>query len=157
MVSALLPLFISFHYGAWADIFGRKILMNAVVFAQVLNLVIYLIGAIFISVPKEYFLIGSFLFSLTGQKTWSKAKNDDKTRWQRFLSVKLQSSGLGCWSVAKCNCQLLQLLLPTNFVPHLYTISWQCKRAIFKWISTTDCTQLHCWKHLQTWRHNDTQ
>ena len=54
------------HRWAWADIFGRKRLMYAVCIASVLNGALGLIMGIYVSAPKEWFILTSLPMSLVG-------------------------------------------------------------------------------------------
>ena len=64
--SSIIPLLVSFYFGAWADIFGRKILMYAFVSAQLLCSSIHLISAIFMRLPKEILIAAFIPVTLTG-------------------------------------------------------------------------------------------
>ena len=66
MVSAVVPLVLSFWYGAWADMLGRKFLMYAFLCAQVIHSAVSLIMAIFIYLPKEYYYVASLPVDLVG-------------------------------------------------------------------------------------------
>ena len=66
LVSSLLPAFMQFYIGAWADIFGRQRLMYAFLGASMVESFIKILNSVFILWPKEYTLFEDIPVSLVG-------------------------------------------------------------------------------------------
>ena len=66
LVSSLLPAFMQFYIGAWADIFGRQRLMYAYLGASMVESFIKILNSVFILWPKEYTILEDIPVSLIG-------------------------------------------------------------------------------------------
>ena len=68
LISSIFPIFFAFYLGAWADLFGRKLLLCLFFVVYVLQSIIELICAYFEDSKKEYLLISGVPFTLVGKK-----------------------------------------------------------------------------------------
>ena len=68
LISSIFPICFAFYLGAWADLFGRKLLLCLFFVVYVLQSIIELICAYFEDSKKEYLLISGVPFTLVGKK-----------------------------------------------------------------------------------------
>ena len=66
VVSSIIPAFMQFYIGAWADMFGRKRLMYAYLGATLIGIIIKILNSVFILWPKEYTILSEIPVSLIG-------------------------------------------------------------------------------------------
>ena len=66
IISNVIPALMQFYAGAWADLFGRKIMMFVYLASMVMGGVIALFSEIFVTAPKEWTLLISIPTSLVG-------------------------------------------------------------------------------------------
>ena len=66
VVTSIIPAFMQFYIGAWADIFGRKRLMYIYLMATVVGSLISTLNSAFIMWPKEYIILAQIPTSLVG-------------------------------------------------------------------------------------------
>ncbi len=66
MVDSVFPVFFSFYLGAWADMFGRKLLFYIYLAAKILSHVGVILCAHFLVSPKEWILLATIPTALSG-------------------------------------------------------------------------------------------
>ena len=66
-VSSIFPIFFAFYLGAWADLFGRKLLLLLFFIAYFLQAIIELVCAYYEDSKKEFLLIAGAPFTLVGE------------------------------------------------------------------------------------------
>jgi len=67
LITGVLPVFSSLFMGAWADIFGRKLIFYIYLSAYVLQQGIVIICAYYFESPKEYVLLSTVPSALAGK------------------------------------------------------------------------------------------
>ena len=80
LINSIFPIFFAFYLGAWADLFGRKLLLKLFFAAYILQAAIEVLCAYFIDSKKEWLLLASVPFTLVGMYISDLIKID-----QRFL------------------------------------------------------------------------
>ena len=65
-VTTLLPAFLAFYLGAWADLFGRKVVLYMTLTTWFLKHAIFIVLAYFLDSPKEYVLLADIPTNLSG-------------------------------------------------------------------------------------------
>ncbi len=75
-VTSIVPVFMAFYLGAWADLFGRKLLFYIFLSTSIMKQCIVIICAYFFDTPKEYLLLSEIPSVLSGgYAAWSLAIN----------------------------------------------------------------------------------
>ena len=67
LISSIFPIFFAFYLGAWADLFGRKLLLLLFFIAYFLQTIIELVCAYYEDSKKEFLLIAGVPFTLVGE------------------------------------------------------------------------------------------
>ena len=67
LISSIFPIFFAFYLGAWADLFGRKLLLLLFFIAYFLQAIIELVCAYYEDSKKEFLLIAGVPFTLVGE------------------------------------------------------------------------------------------
>ncbi len=76
ITDSIFPVFFSFYLGAWADLFGRKLLFYIFLSAKLLAQSGTILCAYFIEAPKEWLLLANLPTSLSGgYAVWMLALN----------------------------------------------------------------------------------
>ena len=66
LIISIFPIFFAFYLGAWADLFGRKLLMILFFTAYIIQAIIELVCAYFEDSKKEFMLLAGVPFTLVG-------------------------------------------------------------------------------------------
>ena len=80
LINSIFPIFFAFYLGAWADLFGRKLLLKLFFAAYIIQASIEVLCAYFLDSKKEWLLLASVPFTLVGMYISDWIKID-----QRFL------------------------------------------------------------------------
>ena len=67
LISSIFPIFFAFYLGAWADLFGRKLLLLLFFIAYFLQAIIEMVCAYYEDSKKEFLLIAGVPFTLVGE------------------------------------------------------------------------------------------
>ena len=67
LINSIFPIFFAFYLGAWADLFGRKLLLNLFFLAFIIQATIEILCAYFIDSKKEWLLLAGVPFTLVGK------------------------------------------------------------------------------------------
>ena len=59
LLESIFPAFFAFYMGAWADMFGRKLLFYICLSASISKQIMIIICAYFMESPKEYLLMAN--------------------------------------------------------------------------------------------------
>ena len=66
LVANVLPIFFSFYLGAWCDLFGRKLLFKVYLTSRILEQLVVVGCAYFLTSPKEYLLFANLPTAFAG-------------------------------------------------------------------------------------------
>ena len=66
-MNSVFPCLMAFYFGAWSDLFGRKVILYACVVAGFLNQVGLILNAYFFDWPLLVLIPSSIFFSLVGK------------------------------------------------------------------------------------------
>ena len=67
LINSIFPIFFAFYLGAWADLFGRKLLLNLFFVAYIIQAIIEVVCAYYIDSKKEWLLLAGVPFTLVGE------------------------------------------------------------------------------------------
>ena len=66
LVGSVLPVFFAFYLGAWADLFGRKLLFKVYLAARMMEQLVVIACAYWLDSKKEYLLLASLPTAFAG-------------------------------------------------------------------------------------------
>ena len=66
LINSVFPIFFAFYLGAWADLFGRKLLLKLFFVAYIIQASIEVLCAYFLDSKKEWLLLAGVPFTLVG-------------------------------------------------------------------------------------------
>ena len=85
-MNSVFPCLMAFYFGAWSDIFGRKVILYACVVAGLLTSVGMLLNAYFFDWPLLFLIPSTIFFSLVGKCMLTQYNNRAWNYYNEFYS-----------------------------------------------------------------------